>query len=181
MCERLKQAVLKTAVRETVPGVRIPLPPPTLRAARVGGGRGLQATARLPARSARIPGLITSLEAVAGGVSGPPTHLQLARLESLVSAPSSLRSSRWRVASRGSAPSLDAVAFAREARASPTLCCHFGARSCRRRRLAPLAGPSHQFSFRQGARQRRDRAGLARFPRFCCATGRNGDRSERDQ
>ena len=28
MCERLKQAVLKTAVRETVPGVRIPLPPP---------------------------------------------------------------------------------------------------------------------------------------------------------
>jgi hypothetical protein len=30
MCERLKQAVLKTAVRETVPGVRIPLPPPSL-------------------------------------------------------------------------------------------------------------------------------------------------------
>ena len=29
MCERLKQAVLKTAVRETVPGVRIPLPPPS--------------------------------------------------------------------------------------------------------------------------------------------------------
>src|SRR5262249_6719034 len=29
MCERLKQAVLKTAVRETVPGGRIPLPPPT--------------------------------------------------------------------------------------------------------------------------------------------------------
>jgi hypothetical protein len=28
MCEWLKQAVLKTAVRETVPGVRIPLPPP---------------------------------------------------------------------------------------------------------------------------------------------------------
>ena len=28
MCERLKQAVLKTAVPETVPGVRIPLPPP---------------------------------------------------------------------------------------------------------------------------------------------------------
>ncbi len=29
MCEWLKQAVLKTAVRETVPGVRIPLPPPS--------------------------------------------------------------------------------------------------------------------------------------------------------
>jgi hypothetical protein len=28
MCEWLKQAVLKTAVRETAPGVRIPLPPP---------------------------------------------------------------------------------------------------------------------------------------------------------
>src|ERR1019366_2865149 len=28
MCERLKQAVLKTAVPERVPGVRIPLPPP---------------------------------------------------------------------------------------------------------------------------------------------------------
>src|ERR1700683_3999194 len=28
MCEWLKQAVLKTGVRETVPGVRIPLPPP---------------------------------------------------------------------------------------------------------------------------------------------------------
>jgi hypothetical protein len=31
MCEWLKQAVLKTAVRETVPGVRIPLPPPLHR------------------------------------------------------------------------------------------------------------------------------------------------------
>ena len=30
MRERLKRAVLKTAVRETVPGVRIPLPPPLL-------------------------------------------------------------------------------------------------------------------------------------------------------
>src|ERR1700739_4992162 len=30
MCEWLKQAVLKTAVRETVPGVRIPLPPPAI-------------------------------------------------------------------------------------------------------------------------------------------------------
>jgi hypothetical protein len=30
MCEWLKQAVLKTAVRETVPGVRIPLPPPSI-------------------------------------------------------------------------------------------------------------------------------------------------------
>src|SRR5690349_20195113 len=29
MCERLKQAVLKTAIRETVSGVRIPLPPPS--------------------------------------------------------------------------------------------------------------------------------------------------------
>jgi Amino acid permease len=29
MCERLKQAVLKTAVLERVPGVRIPLPPPS--------------------------------------------------------------------------------------------------------------------------------------------------------
>jgi enoyl-CoA hydratase/carnithine racemase len=28
MCEWLKQAVLKTAVPERVPGVRIPLPPP---------------------------------------------------------------------------------------------------------------------------------------------------------
>ena len=28
MCEWLKQSVLKTDVRETVPGVRIPLPPP---------------------------------------------------------------------------------------------------------------------------------------------------------
>src|SRR6185369_7923721 len=28
MCEWLKQAVLKTALRETVTGVRIPLPPP---------------------------------------------------------------------------------------------------------------------------------------------------------
>ena len=31
MRERLKRAVLKTAVRETVPGVRIPLPPPHTR------------------------------------------------------------------------------------------------------------------------------------------------------
>ena len=31
MGERLKPAVLKTAVRETVPGVRIPLPPPELK------------------------------------------------------------------------------------------------------------------------------------------------------
>src|SRR5216684_970527 len=30
MCEWLKQAVLKTAVPERVPGVRIPLPPPLL-------------------------------------------------------------------------------------------------------------------------------------------------------
>ena len=30
MREWLKRAVLKTAVRETVPGVRIPLPPPEL-------------------------------------------------------------------------------------------------------------------------------------------------------
>jgi hypothetical protein len=29
MCERLKQAVLKTALPERVTGVRIPLPPPT--------------------------------------------------------------------------------------------------------------------------------------------------------
>jgi hypothetical protein len=28
MCERLKQAVLKTAIPERVSGVRIPLPPP---------------------------------------------------------------------------------------------------------------------------------------------------------
>ena len=28
MRERLKRVVLKTTVRETVPGVRIPLPPP---------------------------------------------------------------------------------------------------------------------------------------------------------
>src|ERR1700742_4625305 len=35
MCERLKQAVLKTAVRETVPGVRIPLPPPCVLQCRV--------------------------------------------------------------------------------------------------------------------------------------------------
>ena len=33
MCEWLKQAVLKTAVPETVPGVRIPLPPPFTRLA----------------------------------------------------------------------------------------------------------------------------------------------------
>ena len=33
MRERLKRAVLKTAVRETVPGVRIPLPPPLTRLA----------------------------------------------------------------------------------------------------------------------------------------------------
>jgi hypothetical protein len=32
MCERLKQSVLKTDVRETVPGVRIPLPPPVCAA-----------------------------------------------------------------------------------------------------------------------------------------------------
>src|SRR5579859_1458646 len=30
MCERLKQAVLKTAIPERVSGVRIPLPPPEL-------------------------------------------------------------------------------------------------------------------------------------------------------
>src|SRR5579863_10018880 len=33
MRERLKRAVLKTAVRETVPGVRIPLPPPRFEGA----------------------------------------------------------------------------------------------------------------------------------------------------
>src|SRR5713226_3684503 len=31
MCERLKQAVLKTAIPERVSGVRIPLPPPLFR------------------------------------------------------------------------------------------------------------------------------------------------------
>ena len=31
MRERLKRVVLKTTVRETVPGVRIPLPPPYAR------------------------------------------------------------------------------------------------------------------------------------------------------
>src|SRR5579864_7730741 len=31
MREWLKRAVLKTAVRETVPGVQIPLPPPSIR------------------------------------------------------------------------------------------------------------------------------------------------------
>ena len=31
MRERLKRVVLKTTVRETVPGVRIPLPPPLTR------------------------------------------------------------------------------------------------------------------------------------------------------
>jgi hypothetical protein len=40
MCERLKQAVLKTALPERVTGVRIPLPPPsTCRAVRVRGFR----------------------------------------------------------------------------------------------------------------------------------------------
>jgi hypothetical protein len=34
MRERLKRAVLKTAVPETVPGVRIPLPPPLSQACR---------------------------------------------------------------------------------------------------------------------------------------------------
>src|ERR1700733_6049413 len=33
MCERLKQAVLKTALPERVTGVRIPLPPPSRRSA----------------------------------------------------------------------------------------------------------------------------------------------------
>src|SRR5947208_1869670 len=33
MCERLKQAVLKTAIPERVSGVRIPLPPPIVRLA----------------------------------------------------------------------------------------------------------------------------------------------------
>ena len=32
MRERLKRVVLKTTVRETVPGVRIPLPPPETQA-----------------------------------------------------------------------------------------------------------------------------------------------------
>ena len=35
MSEWFKEAVLKTAVRETVPGVRIPLPPPNSRFARI--------------------------------------------------------------------------------------------------------------------------------------------------
>src|ERR1035441_3158953 len=47
MCERLKQAVLKTAVLERVPGVRIPLPPPLTSLV----GNYLAASTALPAAS----------------------------------------------------------------------------------------------------------------------------------
>jgi hypothetical protein len=47
MCERLKQAVLKTAVLERVPGVRIPLPPPLTTLV----GNYLAASTALPAAS----------------------------------------------------------------------------------------------------------------------------------
>ena len=43
MAERSKAAVLKTAVRGTVPGVRIPLPPPRLTSFAASGASGLQA------------------------------------------------------------------------------------------------------------------------------------------
>ena len=43
MAERLKAAVLKTVVPGRAPGVRIPLPPPTLAMLAFGGASGLQA------------------------------------------------------------------------------------------------------------------------------------------
>jgi hypothetical protein len=42
MAERSMAVVLKTTVRETVPGVRIPLPPPTFALACLAEGDGLQ-------------------------------------------------------------------------------------------------------------------------------------------
>src|SRR5262245_40898351 len=42
MAERSKAAVLKTAVPERVPGVRIPLPPPRRKQFGVAGGRRLR-------------------------------------------------------------------------------------------------------------------------------------------
>src|SRR5438309_11002221 len=50
MCERLKQAVLKTAVPERVPGVRIPLPPPQSLMCKF--------FSRAPSRKSRFPGKI---------------------------------------------------------------------------------------------------------------------------
>ena len=47
MCERLKQAVLKTAILERVSGVRIPLPPPLTSLV----GNYLAAPIALPAAS----------------------------------------------------------------------------------------------------------------------------------
>jgi hypothetical protein len=56
MCEWLKQAVLKTAVRETVPGVRIPLPPPLSRFASKARSERSSGALRGSRRSrARIP------------------------------------------------------------------------------------------------------------------------------
>ena len=48
MRERLKRVVLKTTVRETVPGVRIPLPPPYLSAPD-------ESTACIPAARKHVP------------------------------------------------------------------------------------------------------------------------------
>src|ERR1700731_4656388 len=48
MCEWLKQAVLKTAVPERVPGVRIPLPPPRSLAGRESRLLFLRNTQKMP-------------------------------------------------------------------------------------------------------------------------------------
>jgi hypothetical protein len=59
MAERSKAAVLKTAVRETGPGVRIPLPPPPSLSLRCLEGEGFRHRAARSARRdvARIPGV----------------------------------------------------------------------------------------------------------------------------
>ena len=55
MAEWLKAAVLKTAVRETVPGVRIPLSPPSFAHVHVAGASRLQAARGSRRALARIP------------------------------------------------------------------------------------------------------------------------------
>ncbi len=92
MAEWLKAAVLKTAVRGTVPGVRIPLPPPSpLRFD--GVGRRLQAVARLSPRSGANPEP-TSIKLSAMNRFAPYVLALVAASVALSAAPSQQTASR---------------------------------------------------------------------------------------
>ena len=92
MCERLKQAVLKTALPERVTGVRIPLPPPYSRVAvrrdetllSVYSPNKRANVVILPTHFMKgaIMGLLDALTSIAGGAS--PEHHGVADAQQLV-------------------------------------------------------------------------------------------------